>query len=140
MIQVFSVVLPVVLWVVANWCLTTLFDGEGSFKDVYITTCYALMPAFICVVLSTILSNVLTLDEYTIMNFVSNLGLIWTGALIFFGMMVIHDYSIGKNIITSVGTIVGMALIMFVGILFTTLIQKVFFLGYSIYVELSYRM
>ncbi len=139
-IQIFSVILPVVLWVVANWCLTTLFDGEGSLKDVYITTCYALMPAFICVVISTILSNVLTLDEYTIMNFVSSLGLIWTGALIFFGMMVIHDYSIGKNIITSVGTIVGMALIMFIGILFTTLIQKVFYLGYGIYVELSYRM
>ena len=74
------------------------------------------------------------------MGFVSSLGLIWSGALIFFGMMVIHDYSIGKNIITSLGTIVGMALIMFIGILFTTLIQKVFFLGYNIYVELSYRM
>ncbi len=138
--QILSVVLPVALWVIANWCLTTLFDGEGSLKDVYITTCYALMPAFICIVVSTILSNVLTLDEYTIMNFVSSLGLIWSGALIFFGMMVVHDYSLGKNLVTSLGTIVGMALIMFIGILFTTLIQKVFFLGYNIYVELSYRM
>jgi hypothetical protein len=74
------------------------------------------------------------------MNFVSSLGLIWSGALIFFGMMVVHDYSLGKNLVTSLGTIVGMALIMFIGILFTTLIQKVFFLGYNIYVELSYRM
>jgi sugar lactone lactonase YvrE/tetratricopeptide (TPR) repeat protein len=138
--QILSVVLPVALWVISNWCLTTLFDGEGSLKDVYITTCYALMPAFICIVISTILSNVLTLDESTILGFVSSLGLIWSGALIFFGMMVIHDYSIGKNIITSLGTIVGMALIMFIGILFTTLIQKVFFLGYNIYVEISYRM
>lgn len=139
-IQIFSVILPVVLWVVANWCLTTLFDGEGSLKDVYITTCYALMPAFICIVISTLLSNILTLDEYTIMGFVSSLGLVWSGALIFFGMMVVHDYSLGKNLVTSLGTIVGMALIMFIGILFTTLIQKVFFLGYEIYVELSYRM
>jgi len=138
--QILSVVLPVILWVISNWCLTTLFDGEGSFKDVYVTTCYALMPAFICIVLSTILSNVLTLDEATILGFVSSLGLIWSGALIFFGMMVIHDYSLGKNLITSLGTIVGMALIMFIGILFTTLIQKVFYLGYNIYVELSYRM
>ncbi len=140
LMEVSSVVLPVLLWVVSNWCLTTLFDGEGSFKDVYVTTCYALMPAFITVVISTLLSNVLTLDEMTIMSFISSLGLIWTGMLIFFGMMVIHDYSLGKNLITSIGTIVGMALIMFIGILFTTMIQKVFYLGYSIYVEVSYRM
>lgn len=138
--QILSVVLPVMLWVIANWCLTTLFDGEGSFKDVYVTTCYALMPVCVCSILSTILSNVLTLEESTIIGFVTSLGFIWTGALIFFGMMVIHDYSLGKNLITSLGTIVGMALIMFIGILFTTLIQKVFYLGYNIYVELSYRM
>lgn len=39
-----SVALPVALWVIANWCLTTLFDGEGTLKDVYIATCYALTP------------------------------------------------------------------------------------------------
>lgn len=39
-----SVALPVALWVLANWCLTTLFDGEGTLKDVYIATCYALTP------------------------------------------------------------------------------------------------
>ena len=136
--EIASVALPVALWVLSNWCLTTLFDGEGSLKDVYVTTCYALLPLPMMIVPATILSNVLTLDEQTLMTLLISIGFIWAGMLIFFGMMVIHDYSIGKNILTTIGAVVGMAFIMFVGILFTGLIQKVFYFGYNIYVELSY--
>ena len=40
-LQVIAVIVPVLLWVVGNWCLTTLFDGEGSMKDIFIATCYS---------------------------------------------------------------------------------------------------
>lgn len=137
--SVASVFLPVILWVVSNWCLTTLFDGEGSFKDVYVTTCYSLVPLPILVVPSVLLSNILTLDEMSIANMLVTIGFVWTVFLIFFGMMVIHDYTIGKNFITVLGTIVCMAFVMFIAILFTSLIQKVFSFCYNIYVELGYR-
>ena len=39
-----SILLPVLLWTLANWCLTTLFDGEGNLRDIYIATCYSLFP------------------------------------------------------------------------------------------------
>ena len=45
-----------------------------------------------------------------------------------------------KNIITFLGTIVGMALIMFVAILFTTLIGKIVSLITNIVTELEYRV
>ncbi len=38
-----SVVMPVMLFVVANWCLTTLLEGEGSFRDVFVATCYGML-------------------------------------------------------------------------------------------------
>ena len=65
---------------------------------------------------------------------------VWVAFLLFFGMMVIHDYSLFKNVVTTLGSIVGMAFIMFIGVLFSTLIGKVFSFIYNIYVELSYRM
>lgn len=134
-----SVLLPVALWVIANWCLTTLFDGEGSLKDVYITTCYSLLPLPLMIIPSTLLSNVTVLDEMSLVNLFTVFGFIWAGMLLFFGTMVIHDYGLMKNVVTILGTIVGMAFIMFIGILFTSLIQKIVSFGFTIYTELKLR-
>ena len=63
-----SVALPVALWVLANWCLTTLFDGEGTLKDVYIATCYALTPLPLFVIPMTIVSNFVSSDEISLVS------------------------------------------------------------------------
>ncbi len=138
--QARTVLIPVFLWVTANWCLTTLFDGEGSYKDVFVATCYALAPLPIFVILSTILSNVVTAEEAGIVSFLLNLGYVWVGLLLFFGMMVTHDYSMGKNILVSLGTILGMAVIMSVAFLFTMLVQKMVGFVSAIIEEISYRV
>lgn len=57
------VVAPLLLWCVANWCLTTLFDGEGRFKDIFIATSYALLPIPLIFIPTTILTNFLSLSE-----------------------------------------------------------------------------
>ncbi len=121
-VQLIAVLLPVMLFVVGNWCLTTLFDGEGSFKDIYIAACYSLAPLPIFVILSTVLTNVVT--GGSIVTLLVTLGYVWVGILLFFGMLVTHDYSIVKNIITILGTVVAMLVIMFVAVLFSALVVK----------------
>ncbi len=138
-VQILSVGIPLILWAVSNWCLTTLFDGEGSFKDIVIACCYALAPLPILLVVSTLLSNVVTLNESQIVTLLVTIGFIWALGLIFFGMMVTHDYTMYKNIVTVLGTIVAMLLIMFVAILFTSLLGKILSFVTSIATELSYR-
>ncbi len=137
--QVLAVAVPVLLWAVANWCLTTLFDGEGSFKDIIIACCYSLAPLPMLLIISTALSNVLTLQEMQISSLLVTVAFIWTFFLIFFGMMVTHDYSMFKTILTTLGTIVAMAIIIFVAILFTSLLGKILSFVTSIYTEISYR-
>ena len=139
-IQITAVAVPVILWSVANWCLTTLFDGEGSFKDIFVATCYALVPLPILIVPSVLISNVALATEATIINLLVSFAFIWAGLLIFFGMMVTHDYTFSKNILTSLGTIVGMAIIMFIGILFSTLLAKIVSFISSIITEITFRM
>ena len=134
-----SIVLPVMLWVTANWCLTTLFDGEGSFKDVYIATCYSLVPLPMLIIPCVMLSNIMTLGELDILSMINTFAFIWFGMLIFFGMMVTHDYTLGKNFLTAIGSIIGAAFIIFIAALFSALIAKVFTFFYNIYIELSYR-
>ncbi len=123
-LQVIAVLVPVLLWVISNWCLTTLFDGEGSLKDIYIATTYSLAPLPLFVIISTILSNVFTVSEGSMVTLLVTIGYVWVALLLFFGMSVTHDYSMGKNVITILGTIVAMAVIMFIAILFSSLVIK----------------
>lgn len=139
-VQLAAVALPVLLWTLANWCLTTLFDGEGSLKDIFVATCYALVPLPILIVPAVLFSNVALANEATVINLLISIAFVWCGLLIFFGMMVTHDYTFSKNILTSLGTIVGMAIIMFIGVLFSTLLAKIVSFISSIITEISFRM
>ena len=138
--QVLGVLVPLFLFVLANWCLTTLFEGEGSFKDIFIACSYSLVPIPLLVIPTTVYSNFCIESEIQIISFISGFAFIWLGLLIFFGTMVTHDYSMGKNVITVVGTIVGMVFIMFLAVLFTTLVGKIVSLVTNIVTEIQYRL
>ncbi|MBR2986786.1 MAG: YIP1 family protein [Clostridia bacterium] len=139
-VQILAVGVPLVLFVVANWCLTTLFDGEGSFKDIFISAGYALSPMPLLIIVSTLLSNILTEEEMAISTMLVTIAFIWAALLLFFGMAVTHDYTMGKNMITILGTILAMAIIMFVAILFTSLIAKIVSFVSSLIIEIGYRI
>ena len=138
--QILSVSVPLLLWVVANWCLTTLFEGEGSLKDIFVAACYSLTPMPLLIIPSVILSNVLAASEVQIINLLVDVAFVWMFVLLFLGMMVTHDYSMLKNVATTVGTIVGMAFIMFLAILFSSLMAKIVAFISGIIVEINYRM
>ena len=137
---IISVLAPFALWIIANWCLTTLFDGEGSFKDIFIASCYALMPVVLIFIPTTIASNFLVTEELGILSVINAFAFIWAGMLVFFGMMVTHDYSMGKNVLTTLGTILGMVIIMFIAILFTTLLGKLVSFVTNIVTEIQFRV
>ncbi len=138
--QVLGVLVPLLLFVLANWCLTTLFDGEGSFKDIFVAAGYCLLPIPLLVIPATIYSNFCVDTEVSIIGMLGSIAFIWLGLLLFFGTMVTHDYSMGKNIITVIGTIVAMVFIMFLAVLFTTLVGKIVSLVTNIVEEIQYRL
>ena len=74
------------------------------------------------------------------MTFVGTLAFIWVGVLVFCGTMVSHDYSLFKNLITILGTIVAMAVIVFLVLLFSMLLSKLVGLVSNIITEIQYRI
>ena len=140
LLESLSVIVPVGLGVIANWCLTTLFDGEGSMKDVYMVMCYSLIPIIPIVFFSTLATHIIVAEEATILGMLGTMMMIWVGALIFFGLMVVHDYTLGKNVATVIGSFVGIAFIMFVTLLFGGLLIRIVSFVTSIYTEVSYRI
>ena len=138
--QVIGVLVPLFLFITANWCLTTLFEGEGSFKDIFIACSYSLTPVPLLLIPATLLSNVCTLSEIDIISVIATFSFIWLGLLIVFGTQVTHDYTMGKNILMIVSTLVGMVFIMFIILLFSALVGKMVGLVTNIVTELRYRM
>lgn len=138
--QAANVLIPVLLWVLASWALTTLMSGEGSMKDIYIALGYALIPMIILIIPATLLSNVLTLDEQAFFTFFMTLSYLWAGLLIIFGSMVIQDYTFGKNLLTVILSVVGMCVILFLVLLLITLTQKIFGFFSGIFEEIAFRL
>jgi len=132
--------LPLIMWCVANWCLTSLTDGEGKFKEIFISTCYALLPMVLLVIPATIIGNFITLEEEFMMTFLSSISTIWVGFLIFSGTLSIHNYSLPKNIFSCIFTIVGMGIILFIVLLCLDVVGMAYGLFSNIWKELTYRM
>ena len=137
--EIIKIVLPLGLWCVANWCFTSLMDGEGTMKDIYIGMAYSLRPYIITAIPLWILSHILSQDEAFIYTTISSIVMIWMLALIFLSMMVTHDYSLSKAIVVTVLTLIGICLILFIALTFTNIVQKIYDFAMDLYREFIYR-
>lgn len=139
LVDIITVGLLFVLWCVSNWCLTSLMDGEGKMRDIAIFTGYSLLPLLLIQFPLIGLSHVITTEEGTFYYVFTVISYIWTAALLLFGMMVTHQYSMKKTILTTILTLVGMAIITFIGLLFFSVIQQIVTFIVSVYKEIRYR-
>jgi len=138
--EVAMMVLPLAMWVVSNWCFTSLMDGEGTMKDIYIATAYALKPYIITAVPMLILSRCLSGNEAFIYQTFDGIIMVWMLGLVFFGMMITHNYSLGKAVATAILTLIGICLMMFLILVCFNILQDMFAYGTDIYKEIIYRM
>ena len=134
-----SSVILFLTWVVGNWSLCTLFDGEGTMKNIFCVSAYALMPYLFSEVIVIIASNFLLRTEGGFISFFRYLGIVWSVVLMISGMKTVHQYSIPKTLVAIIFTVVAMAIILFLAVLLLTLFQQVFVFVYSVYTELMYR-
>lgn len=137
--QILGLLVPLALWSLGNWCITTLFNGEGSLKDIFIASCYSLAPIVLIIFPTTLLTYCVTATEASILTLIISICFVWVGLLLFCSTMVTHDYSFGKNFITVIVTILGMAIIMFICLLFSGLLVKMANFVNNIIAEFRYR-
>lgn len=135
-----SVVFPLALFVVGNWALTTLFDGKGRLGQVYMASCYCLVPYPLMQLPLMLLSNVVTADEAEFYGLLSILSLVWCGLLFMAAMGQIHEYSPGKNVLFMVATLFAMLVMVFILMLFFGMISQGISYFISLGKELLYRL
>lgn len=143
-INVPLLILPVVglyfLWCVSSWCLTSLFDGEGSFYDICVSTAYSMIPLLIGDALLIPLSYALTLNEASLYDMVGSVTVAWFVFMLFIGTMVTHQYTFSKTILICVCTLLGMCIMIYIALLFVNLLQQMTGFGSSLYNEWLLRV
>jgi len=140
LIVALRILLPVFLWTLANWSLTTLMDGKGRMGDIYMALCYALTPFVIINAAMILLSQFITFEEGAVYRVLAGFAAVWTAILILAAMMMVHDYSITKTILSSFLTIVGMGIIVFIFVIFFSLVSDAVAYFVSLYKEILFRL
>lgn len=127
-------------WVVGNWAVCTFLDGEGTMKNICIYSAYALIPYIVQIFINVLLSHILIQDEAVFMQAIRIIGVGWSVILLFSAIKSVHQYSFGKTVFAIILTIVAMMIMLFLLVLFMSLIQQVYIFISTIYTEISYRV
>lgn len=137
--QIAYIVGPIVLYTFASWACTTILDGKGKLKEIFLMTCYSLFPLAWCSGIALVLSNILTGTELAIYRLIYALGYVLMGYMIFTGMITIHEFGLGKTIFSLILTLIAAIVIVFVILLMYELFQKMYGFVYTLYTEITQR-
>ena len=120
-----TVLFPVALFVLGNWCVTTLMNGKGKLGEIFMTIMYAMFPMCLLQLVALFLSNVLTLDEMTFVYAIETIGTVLLIAYGFIGLVVVHEYGFGQSIGALLLTVVAMMILVFILMLVFALVADV---------------
>lgn len=134
-----GVLILFMLFCVANWSITCLMQGEGRLKDIVTVVGYALIPCILTYIPATILSQFLANNEESFYTLIVFIGTAYSVILALVGIMTVHNFTLGKTLITLILTFAAMLIFIFLFTLFTSLIQQVWLFFNSIYTELLFR-
>ncbi len=127
-------------WVLCNWSVSTLMDGEGFAGEIWVMSAYSLTPYIVTGLSGILLSNVLSLNEAVFVSGLSALGTAWCAVCMICGIMKVHQYSFSKTLASMVLTAVGILFLLFIAFLMVSLVgQLTEFIG-NIATEIRFRM
>lgn len=128
-----------VLYIIANFLITSILDGEGTFKEIYIATIYSFAPYILCTLIAALLTNVLTINEVFFIQLLGMIGIVGTVVLIIIKNIEIHNYNFSESVKVLLLTIVTMVILLIVTISLYTLFNQMIIFVVSMIKEVLAR-
>lgn len=129
----------VLLWSLSNWLVCTLAGGIGKLREIYIVTCYSLIPIMAARLCNLVLTHILIPDEGAFLGIMLSVCTFYSLFMLIIGIMSVHDYEFGKFVGTTIFSIIGMIIIVFLLFLVFMLIQQVLTWLSTVFIEIKYR-
>lgn len=134
------ILLPLLLFVVCNFLVSTISGGEGKLKHVYCGTIYALSPYLLLMLPLQILSNALTENERFFYEFGHMAIIGWCAVLLYLMVQEVHVYSVSETIKNICITVITMLLFLLAAFTLYLLGQQLWQFIVSIYKEVALRV
>lgn len=134
-----GILLFYLLLCVSNWSITCLMNGEGRMKDISIAIGYSTVPITVVLLIGTVISQMVASDEEAFYTILIAIGIAYAAIMMLIGIMQVHNYTLGKTLITLFLTFVAMLIIIFVVLLVFNMLSMVVIFFKSIYTELIFR-
>ena len=135
-----NILVVAVLFCLACWAVTALLDGESTMKNVVMLFGYATLPISLTGIPVTIFTNIATYNESVFIGFFQFLGMAWCVFILFMGLMSLNQYSALKALGVAFVILVTAGIIVFVYILFFTIISQLLGFVMALYKELMLRL
>lgn len=133
------IVVPWFTWCVSNWGVSAILDGEGKFKEVVVGSAFALVPYIVFIVPITLLTFVFSLQEYSTYSVLVKVVFVWTAWLLLLKVKKIHDFEFGKLMFITLLSMIGIAILWFIGILMFGLINQLIQFIIELFREMNFR-
>ncbi|MCQ2505872.1 MAG: YIP1 family protein [Lachnospiraceae bacterium] len=115
-----------ILFIVGNYLVTSITDGDGTLKQVYMIPAYGLMPAMVSLIAVTLVSHVLTYNESFLLTLALMVGIAWSAVTIFIGLMTVHDYTFKETVKSFIITLAFMFIFAVVLIIISIMSESLF--------------
>lgn len=125
---------------ICSQAITTFIDGESFYKETYIAVAYSLLPYVIISFVSTILSMFFTNNEALLLSTLNQFGVLWTGVVMFIGLMKVNRYSFKKTILSILLIAVAILFIIFIVVLAYSLVAQFITFIQDLGNEVQYRV
>lgn len=86
------------LFIFCNYLVTSINDGEGGLKEIFMAFSYATLPFIGAMLAATALSYFMTYNEIFIYDMILVVGAVWSVILLYLGLQEIHNYNVKNNI------------------------------------------
>ncbi|RXZ84032.1 YIP1 family protein [Paenibacillaceae bacterium] len=136
----FWILVPWVTWCISNWAVSAILDGEGKFKDIVVSSAYALLPYIVLSLPLALLSQALTQGEETTYYGIYTFIQCWVIFLFLVKVKILHDFELGKMIWIILLSLIGMLVIWFVGFLIFGLVNQAVEFVIGIVKEVQFRL
>lgn len=131
---------PALLWVVGNYMVSAISEGEGSFRSVYIATAYSLAPYAVLGPIVILSTYVLTLNEAVIVHYLWGIAILWSAALLCISVREIHNYTVKETVKIILLTLFFMIMAVIVCVILFLIGQQVVIFFTDIINEVTYHV